>query len=205
MLEQAYRIGYSHMPSALSALPIIMEIYEGFDFENDVFILSKGHGAYALYAVLEEGGFHPDWNHHEPQRDAENGVMATAGSLGHGLPVAAGIAYAKKLKREPGTVHVLLGDGEISEGTTWESMLFIAGFYLENIKIHIDCNGFQAISPTIYPQAVMGMVQWPYKCPKILRHYFRKGFGIPLFENRPDVHVKPISEKEYHQAMEGLV
>ena len=65
---------------------------------DDVFILSKGHSCAALYAVLEAVGYHPNVALVHPERDPENGVTITAGSLGHGLPIGVGIAYAKKLQ-----------------------------------------------------------------------------------------------------------
>jgi transketolase len=201
MLSQAYKIGYSHMPSALSALPIIREIYAIMNRAHDVFILSKGHGAYGLYAVLEDYGLAPNWQHHEPSRDAKNGVVTTGGSLGHGLPIACGIAFAKQITGNPGKVHVLLGDGECAEGTTWESILF-AGRFLQQwrLTVHIDANQYQAISKTIY--SVKKMLS--YSGVRVIIHHGVKGDGIGLFKDRPDVHVKPIKEEEYNQAMEEL-
>lgn len=203
IIDQAYHLGYSHCASALSALPVIVDIYKDMNLAQDVFILSKGHGSYALYAVLEEYGYFPDWSCHEPQRDPANGVMCTTGSLGHGLPVAAGIAFAKQLKNEPGIVHVLLGDGECAEGTGYESLLFIGKFIdYGRLKIHIDYNQYQAISKTIYPKAIeilscMDNVE-------VIIHNYIKGYGIKLFEEHPECHVHPIIKNEYDICMKEL-
>ena len=73
--------------------------------EEDIFILSKGHGCLGLYAILKDKGFNPIISGH-PDRDEKNGIITTTGSLGHGLPVGVGIAWAKKLVKESGNPSI---------------------------------------------------------------------------------------------------
>ena len=146
----AHRAGSGHIPSAFSILDIVWTLYNDVMLSDDRFILSKGHGCLALYAVLAEKqiiskesldtfahdgilGGHPD-------RNKVPGVMASTGSLGHGLPIAVGIAMAKKIKKEPGRVFVLVGDGELNEGSCWESLLIAEQHNLNNLTIIIDQN-----------------------------------------------------------------
>jgi len=145
LLDVCKEYGDHHFASCLSALPIIEQIYEEFDFDNDVFILSKGHACKALFTVLEYYGYNPDFKQQHPDIDIENGVSCTTGSLGHGLPLAVGMAVAKFIKGEEGTIHVLLGDGECAEGTTWESLILANELELTNLHIHVDYNGKQAM------------------------------------------------------------
>ena len=121
ILEIALRDEMGHIPSALSILDIIYVLYNKVMKEDDQFLLSKGHGVMALYAVLEDKGL-LDWSTKlmgHPRRGGA--IMASTGSLGHGLPMAIGLAKAKKIKGESGRVFCLIGDGECNEGTIWES------------------------------------------------------------------------------------
>jgi transketolase len=140
ILEVALRDGMGHIPSALSILDIIWVLYDKVMTEDDQFILSKGHGCMALYAVLEEKGL-LDWSEKlwgHPRRGGA--ILASTGSLGHGLPMAVGLALAKKIKGESGRVFCLIGDGECNEGTTWESALLAAHHRLNNLVVIIDQN-----------------------------------------------------------------
>lgn len=140
ILEVAYRDEMGHIPSALSILDIVWVLYDKVMTKNDQFILSKGHGCMALYAVLEEKGLF-DWStkaQGHPKRG--RAILASTGSLGHGLPMAVGLAMAKKIKGEPGRVFCLVGDGECNEGTTWESAMVAAHHGLDNLTIIVDNN-----------------------------------------------------------------
>ena len=139
IIEVAHRDKMGHIPSALSILDLIYVIYEN-KTEDDVFVLSKGHGCMALYAVLERKGL-LDWNTKlmgHPKRGGA--IMASTGSLGHGLPMAVGLALAKKIKGEKGKVFCLIGDGECNEGTIWESALLANHHYLDNLVVIVDNN-----------------------------------------------------------------
>jgi len=140
ILEVALRDSMGHIPSALSILDIIWVLYDKVLKEDDQFILSKGHGCMALYAVLEEKGL-LDWSSKlwgHPKRGGA--ILASTGSLGHGLPMAVGLAMAKKIKGENGRVFCLIGDGECNEGTVWESAMIAAHHKLDNLTVIIDQN-----------------------------------------------------------------
>lgn len=140
ILEVSLRDGMGHIPSALSILNIIWTLYDKVMNKDDQFILSKGHGVMALYAVLEEKSL-LDWSTKlmgHPKRGGA--ILASTGSLGHGLPMAIGLAKAKKIKGEPGRVFCLIGDGECNEGTIWESALLANHHKLDNLTVIIDDN-----------------------------------------------------------------
>src|SRR5262245_351078 len=122
--------------------------------ERDRFILSKGHCAGALYVTLAEAGFieraelstflKPDsrLNGH-PNRTKVPGVETNTGPLGHGLPVAVGMAKAAKISRASWRTYVLTGDGELQEGSNWEAAMAAAQFKLDNLTLIIDRNRLQ--------------------------------------------------------------
>jgi len=124
--------------------------------QRDRFLLSKGHGGAALYATLAHRGFAPLDALSKYARDGSAmaghivkdsmpGVETTAGSLGHGLPMAIGRALALKGSRSKSRVFVLVGDGECNEGTTWEGALVAAQFKLDNLVLIVDRNGEQSL------------------------------------------------------------
>jgi len=140
ILEVALRDEMGHIPSALSILDIIWTLYDKVKTKDDQFILSKGHGVMALYAVLEEKGL-LDWSEKlmgHPKRGGA--ILASTGSLGHGLPMAIGLAMAKKIKGEEGRVFCLIGDGECNEGTVWESAMLATHHNLDNLVVIVDQN-----------------------------------------------------------------
>jgi len=157
--------GSSHIGSILSCADILAVLYGSFlrvdpkrpDWpERDRFILSKGHAGAGVYAVLAEQGFFPvsrlaghcqdgsDLSGHVSHKNVP-GVEFSTGSLGHGLPVGVGMAYAGKLDRARHRVVVLMSDGECDEGTTWESALFAAHHELENLVVIVDYNKVQSL------------------------------------------------------------
>jgi transketolase len=144
ILEIAYKHKLSHLGSYLSAVGIIDEIYKSKNKE-DIFILSSGHAALALYVVLEK---YEDKNAEElflkhgghPHRDEDDGIYCSTGSLGLGITVAVGRALADKNKK----IHVLISDGESAEGSVWESLRFIQENNLSNIEIYVNVNGYAA-------------------------------------------------------------
>jgi transketolase len=142
-----------HDPSAYSTLDVIWVLYDKilrFDPENprsedrDRFVLSKGHGPLGFYAVLADKGYFPpeELRHFmtwegilggHPDRNQVPGVEASTGSLGHGLPMAIGMALGLRMKRRDRRVFVLLGDGECNEGSVWESVLLAGNLGLANL------------------------------------------------------------------------
>ena len=144
ILEIAYKHKLGHLGSYLSAAEIVDEIYKNKD-TDDIFILSSGHAALALYAALEkyegknaEELFLKHGGH--PHRDEENGIYCSTGSLGLGITVAVGRALANKNRK----VHVLISDGESAEGSVWEALRFIKESNLSNIEVYVNVNGYAA-------------------------------------------------------------
>ena len=144
ILEIAYKHKLSHLGSYLSAVGIINEIYKSKQPE-DIFILSSGHAALALYVVLEkyegknaEELFLKHGGH--PHRDEANGIYCSTGSLGLGITVAVGRALVDKDRK----VHVLISDGESAEASVWESLRFIQENNLTNIEVYVNVNGYAA-------------------------------------------------------------
>ena len=133
--------GY-HYGGSFSCADILVNLFDRVMGPDDRFILSKGHGCWVYYVLLRELGFNPLLEGH-PHYDPSNGVFCTAGSMGHGFPTAIGQALARKLKKEPGTVYVLIGDGEAQEGTTWESLLIAGHLKLDNLVVIVDNNNIQ--------------------------------------------------------------
>ena len=157
----------SHVASVLSIADILAVLYgcilqkrpqEPKWPERDRFILSKGHAGAGVYAALSETGYFPqDWlkQHcangsllcgHVSHIDIP-GVEFSTGSLGHGLPVGTGMAYAAKLDRKGHRIFVLLSDGECDEGSNWEAILFAAHHRLSNLIAIIDYNKIQSLAP----------------------------------------------------------
>tara|TARA_R100001163_G_scaffold65664_2_gene63842 strand:+ start:8523 stop:9161 length:639 start_codon:yes stop_codon:yes gene_type:complete len=144
VLDIAYENGLSHLGSYFSCLDIVDSIFKNKD-KDDIFILSCGHAALALYAVIEKYHgvdasmlFEKHGGH--PHRDEENHVYCSTGSLGTGLPIAVGRAMANPNR----TVHCLISDGECAEGSIWESLKFIYENNLKNIKVYVNVNGYAA-------------------------------------------------------------
>ena len=156
--------GRGHMGSAMSLVEILRVLYDRFiifDPKNlkkrnrDRLILSKGHGCLALYSILVDKKFfskellnntskigsilggHPEYS-------KVPGVEASTGALGHGLPIAVGMTLAAKIKKEKHKIYVVVGDGEINEGSVWEAALSAAKHNLSNLKIFVDYNKIQS-------------------------------------------------------------
>ena len=156
----------SHCGSNLSIVDILTVLYGGIlrvDPKNpdcperDRFILSKGHACASVYAVLASKGFFPkEWLKKYYVDDAKlaghithsnvPGVEASTGSLGHGLPIGCGMALAAKRGHESWRTFVLLSDGELDEGSNWESILFASHHKLDNLTAIIDYNKIQSLT-----------------------------------------------------------
>ena len=166
-VEMTHLSGGSHISSILSVADIVAFLYTNilkYDCNNpkweerDRLILSKGHAGLSIYAALAESGFFPvdelkthyangsrlsgHVSHHVP------GVDFSTGSLGHGLSVAVGMAYAAKKDGKKWRTYVILGDGECNEGSVWEAALFANHFRLNNLVAIIDHNHMQSLDFT---------------------------------------------------------
>lgn len=158
------KCGDAHIGGAFSAMDILTVLYNKVlkhDPANtkwdgrDIFILSAGHKAIALYVILQSTGYFKQdilWTYNSlntklPMHADEKllpGVEFPTGSLGHGLSVAAGIANAYRMDGRKNKVYVLIGDGEAAEGSVWEAALGAAKYKLDNLTIVIDVNGLQS-------------------------------------------------------------
>ena len=137
--------GEAHLGGSFSMFEILIALYETSLKKNDRFILSKAHSSFPLCIYLRKKGLKPKLTTHL-EIDLKNGINCTTGSLGHGLPIATGIAFAKKKLKKKGKIYVLISDGECQEGTTWESLLIAAKHKLDNLVVLIDYNKIQALS-----------------------------------------------------------
>jgi transketolase len=164
VIEMSHAAETPHLGSSLSCVDLLGATYWGplridpqrpLDPDRDRFILSKGHAATALYAVLAERGFFdpalletydtdggalPE----HPGLQCVPGVEAATGSLGHGLPLALGMALAARIQGRPSRQFVLMSDGECEEGSVWEAAMFAPAQKLDRVVVMIDYNKWQA-------------------------------------------------------------
>jgi transketolase len=160
--------GSGHPGGSLSAIDLIATLYfkhlrhdpKNPDWpDRDRFILSKGHGAPALYATLAYAGYFPKEAlktlrklgsplQGHPEKGKLAGVEASTGSLGQGISIGIGMALAARIDRKPCRVYVLIGDGEADEGQVWEAAMFAGHHKVDNLTVMMDCNGQQLDSWT---------------------------------------------------------
>lgn len=167
VLRMAYAGSSVHVACAFSIIEICAVLYRSHlrfpgnqpnASERDHFVLSKGHGVMAQYACLLEKGwiqeheidtYFSDGSRLKGLSDVHvPGCEVTSGSLGHGLPVAVGLALAAKLRSSDQRCFCVVGDGEMNEGSMWEAMLVAAHHKLDNLVVVVDENGFQAMGRT---------------------------------------------------------
>ncbi|WP_308917201.1 transketolase [Jannaschia sp. LMIT008] len=162
-LRAVFEAGAGHIGGEMSVIDILTTLYFDVmdvdparpDWANrDRLVLSKGHTALALYVVLSERGFIPKdevssflqhnsrLNGH-PNRVKVPGVETNTGPLGHGLPVGVGMAKAAKLDGASWRTFVVVGDGEMQEGSNWEAIMAARQFGLDNLTLIVDHNGLQ--------------------------------------------------------------
>jgi transketolase len=145
ILDMAVEYNDGHVASSYSYVEILVALYEEIMKKEDKFILSKGHGCLGFYCMLRRKGFNPKISGH-PDIEENQGICCTTGSLGHGLPIGVGMAFARKFLKKEGRIFILMGDGECQEGTIWESMNLAKRFKLDNLTIIIDHNKLQALT-----------------------------------------------------------
>jgi transketolase len=155
--------GRGHVGAPLSLVEIVRVLYDDvLDVrphepewpDRDRFILSKGHGCLALYAILADRGFFPK---DELGRHCKHGALlgghvdahipgveASTGSLGHGLPIGVGAAIAARMRRRKSRVFVVMGDGELGEGSVWEAALAASKHKLDHLTAIVDYNKLQS-------------------------------------------------------------
>jgi len=165
VVRMAHRSGGSHVGTSLSTADVLSVIYAKILRvdparpewpERDRFILSKGHGCAALYAILAERGFFPtEWLDTYYQNGSYlvghvthtgvPGVEVSTGSLGHGLSIACGMAFAARRAKSGSRVFAMLSDGECDEGSTWEAVLLAGHHGLDNLVAIVDYNKIQSL------------------------------------------------------------
>lgn len=156
----------SHIGSILSVSDIIAVLYTDIlhidpknpkKADRDRLILSKGHAGAAIYAALAENGFFPISELATHYGDGSRlsghvshkgvpGVEFSTGSLGHGLPVAVGMALEAKLNHKEHQIYVVMGDGECDEGSVWEASMFAHHHQLDNLTVVVDYNKMQSLT-----------------------------------------------------------
>ena len=238
LVKMHFESGVGHLGGNLSAIDSMLIIFNEFLNDDDHFILSKGHSAGALYICLYSIGlinlddlsnFHGNNTFlpgHPIPRLSLHTPFAT-GSLGHGLSIASGLAYANKLNTSAphSKVYCFMSDGEWQEGSTWEAFLFFLKHQLNDLIVLIDVNGLQGFGKTSeisivsdFEKIFSGFPVDVIKCsghdPQDIRHALNKafnnlsatlillkttkGFGVSNFEGLLDSHYLPISEDQFN-------
>jgi len=194
ILEISYKHNLSHIGSSLTAVDLIDHIYSVKE-KDEPFILSQGHAGLALYVVLEkhEGadaeelllkhGVHPN-------RDLEDGIWCSTGSLGQGLPIAVGMALANRDRN----VYVLTSDGEMAEGSCWEALQIAASNRLENLRITCNANGYSALGE-VDPDLLDIRSQYFYPTMVVRTSLFR----FPTWLQGLAGHYHVMSKEEYEE------
>jgi transketolase len=241
-LKMHYEAKAGHLGTGLSDIDLLTYLYGAWITPDDRFILSKGHGASSLYATLHHFGRLSDADFATYYKDgtllpahpaarALEAIPAATGSLGHGFPIAAGMAYANKhVHGNAARVACLVSDGECDEGTVWEAALFSAHHGLDNLTVLIDANGLQGFGRT---EDVMNLEPLPAKWqafgfrtseidghdlaqidaairapgdgrPHCIVARTVKGKGVRYMEDRLEWHYLPMSEAQYQDALAGL-
>jgi transketolase len=252
ILKMIYKAQSGHPGGSLSCANLIYILYEkimNIDYNNsgwedrDYFILSKGHAAPALYAVLSKIGFLDREElftlrqfgsrlQGHPVKDKELGIEVSTGSLGMGLSIGVGCALAAKLDENKRKVYVLLGDGELNEGSIWEAAMAGSHFKLDNLLAIVDRNGIQidgsteevmALEPLAEKWKAFGwevievdgsnineMLKGFKKAKNILRKptviisYLIKGSDVSFMEHTKKYHGRPPNEEEYNSAISEI-
>lgn len=242
ILEISQQVSALHIAPAFSCSEIVDAIYfEIMNLETDVFIMSKGHGCMIQYVILNSLGLitnedlynyckqngslgaHPDYG--------IPGIHASTGSLGHGLGIALGQAYAEKLKNSNTSFFCLLSDGELQEGSTWEALMMAANLEVKNLTAFVDLNDFGGLErmsenhKAFYPLSdKLESFGWEVKIvdghnseaiveaykhrltekPLVIICETVKGKGVSFMENVPIWHYRSPTPEEYVKALEEL-
>lgn len=240
-----------HLGGSMSVVEILTALYFGVLHadpdrpdapDRDMFVLSKGHAALGLYATLAERGFFPVEDLAglgepgsrflgHPVR-AIPGVEVPTGSLGHGLSLGAGFALSSRLRNAGRRAFVVLGDGELQEGSVWEAAASSAALGLDNLVAVVDRNGLQQSGATedictLEPVGArwsgfgwsvrevdghdlgalldaLTTAPWEAGRPSVVVARTVKGRGVPFAENQPQAHYMRLSERRHARAVAAL-
>lgn len=250
LLEISQTVQALHMGGALSVIEILDFIYYKFIIPTlanqnpNIFLMSKGHSCIAQYILLASVGIikkkdldlyckpngklgcHPDYG--------TPGIEASTGSLGHGMGLSVGIALANKIKNIKSSVFLIISDGELQEGSTWESMMMAANLELDNLICFLDHNGSQSFGttkvthPKFYPinkkvlafnwdcievnghntneinKKINIFIKKKQKKPLFIICNTVKGKGVKFMENKPVWHYRSPNPDEYKTAIKNL-
>jgi transketolase len=247
IVDLSQKVSALHIAPAFSCTEIVDVIYNGLiRYEpdgslHDIFLMSKGHGCVIQYIILEEFkvlsaedialyckpggrlGAHPDFG--------TPGIAASTGSLGHGLGIACGQAYAEKLKNTDVLTYCVLSDGEFQEGSTWEAMMMASNLQLSNLIAFMDNNDFSGLErmseshKAFYPlTAKAEAFGWEVAevdghdalaifdavtsrrgaRPFLVICRTTKGKGVSYMENVPIWHYRSPNAEEYQQAIREI-
>ncbi|MAG02083.1 hypothetical protein CMI42_01995 [Candidatus Pacearchaeota archaeon] len=227
VLQLALETNGSHIGGSFSEIEILISLFYKILNHDDLFILSKGHACYPYFLLLREKGFDPKIMGH-PEIDPKNGIYCTTGSLGHGLPIGAGMAFARKIKQLSGRIYILMSDGECQEGTTWETSDFLAQHNINNLTAIIDVNKIQAldriedVSPLNlkekftsfgwhvkeidghnFNEIISALRETPDK-PYVILADTTKGKGVSYMEDRAMWHGRKVNFERVEQALKEL-
>ena len=251
-IRMIYLAGSGHPGGSLSGTDIMVALYFHImkhdpkrpDWaDRDRFVLSKGHAAPSLYAVLAESGYFPVEEldtlrkmgsrlQGHPCMGKTPGIEMSTGSLGHGLAAGNGMALAAKLDRKLYRIYVLLGDGEMDVGETWEALMLASHYKLDNVTAYVDRNKLQLDGPT---EKIMSLEPLADKWkafgwhvieinghnmkeiihatneaksikgkPTVVICHTIKGKGVSFMEGTLNFHGKAPNDQEYQQAMKEL-
>lgn len=252
ILKMMFKSQTSHIGSCLSCVEVLAMLYfnilridpkKPLAENRDRFILSKGHAAAALYATLTQRGFFKEEildsycldGGKLPGHSTRNcvpGVEVSTGSLGHGLPMGAGMALVGKRDGKNYRIFVLMSDGECEEGSVWEAAMFATHHKLDNLVGIIDYNKLQAFGRTNEIMALeplrdkwtafgwqvrevnghnsseieKSLLKIPFKKrkPSLLIAHTIKGKGVSFMEDKLESHYKNLTKEEYEQALKKL-
>ncbi len=252
VLKWTHLTNSAHLGSCFSVIEILTALYATFlkvdptktrDSKRDRFILSKGHACLALYctlyrqgfiseSVLERYGIDGGTLEHHNKMNLDYGIELSTGSLGHGLPVATGMAHVGR--QEGFRVVTVLSDGELNEGSNWEAIQFASQHKLENLFAIVDCNKIQALGNTAdimnlnqpvltdkwkafgwaavdvdghnFAQILAALkdLSEVRNQPKVIVAHTVKGKGVSFMENQLLWHYRCPDAKEYEMALKEL-
>ena len=252
IIDMAFSGSTVHIGCALCLVEIFAVIYRNHlnydykkpnDLDRDFLILSKGHGVMAQYACMKELGwlrksdlinYFSDGTELKGLSDSRvQGLEVTSGSLGHGLSVGIGIAFGNKINKTNQKVFIIVGDGELNEGSCWEAIQFAGHHALSNICMIVDKNNFQAMGETSkiinqnnlaaqieafnfnvieidghnedsIDNAINNLFSLQNNKPSCIVANTIKGKGISLMENKNEWHYLRLDQSLYMQALSEL-
>jgi transketolase len=231
-----------HIASSLSCLEILIEVFGRRARPEDVLILSKGHAAAGLYTVLAEHGrmdsallqtFYREGTMlgaHPPCGRQIPSIPFGTGSLGHGLSLAAGLAFSQRFTRKRAQIFCVLSDGDCNEGSTWEGALFAGHHRLDQLTVIVDRNRLQGLGHTedinaLEPFAdkwrsfgfnvvtatngndfhslaiALDEAEARNGAPRCIVANTVKGHGVSFMQNQMEWHYLPMSDVQYEQAL----